>query len=101
VHLGLWVAISRRRIIGQWTSLLTPFISAQRLFERSVEYCFSCLTGQQQASYHKNKLINKSKIKNEKAKIMCDSINYPLIPKEVLLPDRAHRNLLGTKGDGV
>jgi hypothetical protein len=39
VHLGAWVAISRRRIVGPLTSLPTPFISAQRLSERSVHYC--------------------------------------------------------------
>jgi hypothetical protein len=29
VHLGVWVAISRRCIVGPWTSLPAPFISAQ------------------------------------------------------------------------
>jgi hypothetical protein len=33
VHLGVWVAIYRRRTVGTWTSLPTPFISAQRLYE--------------------------------------------------------------------
>jgi hypothetical protein len=36
VHLGVWVAISRRRIVGPWTSLPTAFISAQRLSELTV-----------------------------------------------------------------
>jgi hypothetical protein len=31
--LGVWVAISGRRTVGSWTSLPTPFISAQRLHE--------------------------------------------------------------------
>jgi hypothetical protein len=39
VHLEVWVAISIRRMVGPWTSLPTPFISAQRLSERSSPEC--------------------------------------------------------------
>jgi hypothetical protein len=37
VHLGVWVAISRRRTVGPWISLPAPFISALRLSERRSE----------------------------------------------------------------
>jgi hypothetical protein len=41
VHLGEWVAISRRRIVGPWTSLPTPFISEQRFSERNLQKVFA------------------------------------------------------------
>jgi hypothetical protein len=39
VHLGVWVAIARRHIVGPLTSLPAPFVSAERLSERTVHYC--------------------------------------------------------------
>jgi hypothetical protein len=43
-------------------------------------YEFSCLTGQQQAFYIENKLINKSISKKKRAKTIGDSMNHTRLP---------------------
>jgi hypothetical protein len=66
-----------------------------------LEYDFSCLTGQQEAFYPKNKWITKSVIKRKKAKTIYDLINPTFLSKEVLLPDWARWDMRGTKGGHV
>jgi hypothetical protein len=41
VHLGVCIAVSRRRIVGPWTSLPTPFISAQQLSKCRLQKVFA------------------------------------------------------------
>jgi hypothetical protein len=51
VHVGVWVAISRRRIVGPWTSLPTPFIRVhnfpnadlQKVFANKIKRVQACI----------------------------------------------------------
>jgi hypothetical protein len=66
-----------------------------------LEYNFSCITGQLQAFYPKNKWVYKSISKTKIAKTIWESMNHASLLKEVCLPDWARRDRQGTKGDHV
>jgi hypothetical protein len=57
VHLGVRVAISRRRIVGPWTSLPTTFISAQLLSERTIQQVVSLLNCTATVTFSRETLI--------------------------------------------